>query len=272
MGAGMGLMSTFSTDFNGRTALVTGAAGAIGKGIALGLARCGAGVFITDLRQEAVDAAIDDIAGAGGVCHGLSGDATNEAEAAKIVAAAADVFGQRIDFLVNAAGLVGQGRVEDISVGEWDAIFAVNCKGTFLFIKHVVPLMKAKRFGKIVNLSSKSGKTGSALMSHYSATKAAVIGFTQALAHELAGDGITVNCVCPGIVEDTPVWGQVVNGYVDTLKAAPEEIAATFTAKVPLGRLARVADVVAVTQFLFSEGGDYLTGQAVNVAGGREMH
>ena len=265
-------MSAFVTDFSGRTALVTGAAGAIGKGIARGLCMGGARVFITDLRQAAVDAAIEDIAAGGGVCRGLAGDATNEADAAKAVAAAAEAFGQRIDFLVNAAGLVAQGRIEDIPESEWDALFAVNCKGTFLFIKHVVPLMKARRYGKIINLSSKSGKTGSALMSHYSATKAAVIGLTQALAHELAGDGITVNCVCPGIVEDTPVWGQVVKGYVDGMRAAPGEIAATFTAKVPLGRLARVSDVVAVTQFLCSDGGDYLTGQAVNVAGGREMH
>ena len=255
-------------DFENKTVLVTGAAGAIGKGVAAGFSEGGARVFITDLHQEAVDAAIGTIAN----CQGLAADATNEEQAGAVVAAAAQAFGGTIDILINVAGIVGQGRVEDLTVDEWDSMFAVNCRGTFLFIKHTVPLMKAARHGRIVNFSSKSGKTGSALMSHYSAAKAAIIGLSQALAYELAGDGITVNCLCPGVVEDTGVWEQVSAGYAADSGMSRDDIVKKFTAKVPLGRLARVRDVVAATLFLCSDGAAYMTGQAINVTGGREMH
>ena len=119
-------------------------------------------------------------------CFGLAGDVTKADEVQKVVSAAYDTFGGRIDILINVAGIVGQGKVEDITEEDWDKMSAVNCKGTFLFCKYVVPLMKANKYGKIVNFSSKSGKTGSAIMSHYSAAKAAIIGFTQSLAYELA--------------------------------------------------------------------------------------
>ena len=257
--------------FDGKLALVTGAAGAIGKGIARGLAEGGARVFVTDLRQDAVDATVQELVKAGAQCRGLAGNVTDAGQVQAVVNAARD-FGGAIDILVNVAGVVSQGKVEDITEEEWDRTFAVNCKGTFLFTKHVVPLMKARKYGRIINFSSKSGKTGSAIMSAYSAAKAAIIGFTQALAYELAGDGITVNCLCPGITEDTGVWNQVSAGYVKNLKMSREEVVKQFTSKVPLKRLARVADIVAVTLFLASPGADYMTGQAVNVTGGREMH
>jgi len=259
-------------DFEGKTALITGAAGAIGKGIAAGFCEQGAKVFITDLEEDAVAVAVNEIAAGGGVCQGLAADVTDSDQVAEAVSAAAEAFGDRVDILVNVAGIVAQGKVEEIPEDEWDRVFEVNCKGTFLFIKNVVPLMKANHYGKIVNFSSKSGKTGSALMSHYSSAKAAIIGLTQALAYELASDGITVNCLCPGIVMDTGVWSQVSSGYVKNLGLPIDEVIDKFTAKVPLGRLALIKDVVAVTLFLASDGADYMTGQAINVTGGREMH
>ena len=259
-------------EFDGKTVLVTGAAGAIGKGIAADFCRGGAKVFITDLRQAGVDAAVAEIVASGSTCSGLAADVVDEPQVEAVVAAAAKALGGRIDILVNVAGIVAQGKVEDLTVEEWDRVFAVNCRGTFLFIKHVVPLMKAGGYGKIINFSSKSGKTGSALMCHYSGAKAAVMGMTQALAYELAGDGITVNCLCPGITENTGVWDNVSAGYIKNLRMPRDEVVRKFTAKVPLGRLASIADVVAVTRFLASEGADYMTGQAINVTGGREMH
>jgi NAD(P)-dependent dehydrogenase (short-subunit alcohol dehydrogenase family) len=132
--------------------------------------------------------------------------------------------------------------------------------------------MKRGGGGSIVNFSSKSGKTGSALMSAYSAAKAAIIGLTQALAFELAGSKIRVNCLCPGITEATGVWSNVSADYVETMHLPIEEVVKKFTAKVPLGRLARVEDVVNMTLFLASERADYMTGQAINITGGREMH
>ena len=118
----------------------------------------------------------------------------------------------------------------------------------------------------------KPGKTGSALMCAYSAAKAAIIGLTQALAFELAGDNIRVNCVCPGITEATGVWRNVSSDYVKTMDLPMDEVVKKFTSKVPLGRLARIDDVVNMTCFLASEKAAYMTGQAINITGGREMH
>ncbi len=257
-------------EFENKVALVTGAAGSIGKGLAERFCQQGARVFITDLDQAKLDAIAEKL---GDKCKALAADCTKADEVAKVVEAAKVAFGGDIDILVNVAGAVGKGGpVEDISEQTWDFVYDVNCKGTFLFIKFVVPVMKAGGGGKIVNFSSKSGKTGSAMMSAYSSAKAAIIGLTQALAFELAGSKINVNCICPGITADTGVWDNVSADYIETLKLPVEEIVKKFTAKVPLQRLAEVEDVVAVTTFLASKGADYMTGQAINVSGGREMH
>ena len=255
-------------DFSGKTALVTGAAGAIGKDIAVELARGGAKVFITDINQDALDAAVKEI---GDDCLGLAADVTIADQVQKVVSAASDAFNGKIDILVNVAGIIGTCKVEDITEDQWDTMMAVNCKGTFLFTKYVVPLMKANHYGKIVNFSSKSGKTGSATMSHYCAAKAAIIGFTQSLAYELAPD-INVNCVCPGITENTGVWKSASSGYIENLNMSFDEVVKKFSAKVPMGRLAKIEEVAAVTIFLCSKGADYMTGQAINITGGREMH
>jgi len=259
-------------EFEGKTVLVTGAAGAIGKGIAADFCRRGAKAFITDIDQAAVDTVAAEISPDGATCKGLAADVTDESQVKTVVRAATDAFDGKIDVLANVAGIVAQGKVEELTVEDWDRMFAVNCKGSFLFIKYVVPLMKANGYGKIVNFSSKSGKTGSALMSHYSAAKAAIIGLTQALAYELADYGITVNCLCPGITDSTGVWKNVSAGYIENLEMPREEVVKKFTAKIPLKRLACIDDVVAVTVFLSSKGSDYMTGQAINVTGGREMH
>lgn len=258
--------------FKDKIVLVTGAAGSIGKGIADGFCRRQAKVFITDLDQKAIDLVVKELSRNGGACQGLSADVTKPAEVKRVVSYATSIFDERIDILVNVAGTAGQGRIEEITEEEWDRMFAVNCKGTFFFIRETVPMMKANKYGKIINFSSKSGKTGSALMSHYSAAKAAIIGFTQALACELADYNITVNCLCPGITENTGVWNKVSAGYVKNLNLAMDAVVKRFSDKVPLKRLASVADVVAVTLFLASEGAAYMTGQAINITGGREMH
>ena len=256
-------------EFENQVALVTGAAGAIGKGIAAQLLREGARVFITDLDQGRLDAVCAEL---GPNCQGLAADVTVEDQVRQVVQAALAAFGDRIDVLVNVAGAVGKGGpVEEMVLDNWEFVFAVNCRGTFLFTKEVVPAMKRAGRGSIVNFSSKSGKTGSALMSAYSAAKAAVIGFTQAMAFELA-PAIRVNCVCPGITEATGVWSNVSADYVQNLKLPMPEVVKKFTSKVPLGRLARIEDVVNMTCFLASARADYMTGQAINITGGREMH
>ncbi|MBN2296625.1 MAG: SDR family oxidoreductase [Pirellulales bacterium] len=257
--------------FEGKTAIITGAAGAIGLGIAKKLCEQGARVLLTDLDQTKLDRTCNDLGGAP-KCQALAADVTDYRQVQAVVQLAQNIFDEKIDILVNVAGIVGQGRVEDIDEADWERMFAVNCRGTFLFAKAVVPIMKARGGGKILNFSSKSGKTGSALMSHYSAAKAAVIGFTQALAFELAGDNINVNCVCPGITDNTGVWTHVSAGYIENLKMPRDQVVEKFTAKIPLGRLASIEDVASVSAFLCSAEADYMTGQAVNITGGREMH
>ncbi len=255
--------------FENQTALVTGAAGAIGKAIARELVTAGAHVFITDRNQDAVDEAVAEL---GANCAGLAADVAVEDDVAAVVNAAGQFLGGKVDVLVNCAGVIGQGRIEELTVEQWDRVFAVNCRGTFLFCKHVVPLMKQHRYGRIVNFSSKTGKTGSALMCHYSGAKAAVMGMTQSMAYELAKENITVNCVCPGITDNTGVWAQCSADYIENLGKSREEVVRQFTAKVPLGRLASIEDVVAVVVFLASEKSSYMTGQSINITGGREMH
>lgn len=253
-------------EFKGQVALVTGAAGAIGKSVARELLKSGAKVFITDLNPDAVSLASNELG-----CKGLAANVCVEADVKAVVDAAIKEYGS-IDILVNVAGIIGTSPVEDISEKGWNQMFDVNCKGTFFFTKYVVPILKKKKKGKIINFSSKSGKTGSALMSHYCAAKGAIIAFTQALAFELAPYQINVNCLCPGITDNTGVWDTCSEGYIKDMNLPKEEVVNKFTAKIPLGRLASIKDVTAVTVFLASEGADYMTGQAINVTGGREMH
>jgi sorbitol-6-phosphate 2-dehydrogenase len=258
-------------DFDKKVVLVTGAAGTIGQGIAEEFYKQGASVFITDLGSDNLKRIHDGLSPEGKRCSYLAADITHYPQVKEVVKNCLNLY-NRIDILVNVAGVVAQKAVEEIEEEEWDIMFDVNCKGTFFFIKEIVPLMKKQKFGRIINFSSKSGKTGSALMSHYSAAKAAIIGLTQSLAYELADFGINVNCICPGITESTGVWDKVSSGYTQNLDLAYNEVVKKFTAKVPLKRLAKIEDIVAITTFLASDGASYMTGQAINITGGREMH
>ena len=259
-------------EFENKVALITGAAGSIGKGIAEKFLSNGAKVFITDLDRDNLLKVEQEMKEKAYDCRSLAADITKYDQVKAVVQKTIDAFGGNIDVLINVAGIMAQTPVEDIDEKEWDLIFNVNCKGTFFFIKEVVPIMKNNKSGKIINFSSKSGKTGSALLSHYSSAKAAIIGLTQALAFELADFGINVNCLCPGITENTGVWDTASSGYINNLGLSRTEVVHKFTSKVPLKRLARISDIVEVTYFMASKGADYMTGQAINITGGREMH
>ena len=183
-----------------------------------------------------------------------------------IAATLGDVFA-----LANIAGAVDQQDIHTMTPDRIDRMMQINFNGSVYCIQGALATMKDLGDGRIINFSSKSGKTGSALMGAYSGAKGAIISLTHALAFELADANIKVNCLCPGIVDDTGVWSSVSRGYVENMKMERDQIVEKFTAKIPLKRLCAIDDIVAWCGFL-TRHGDYKTGQAFNVSGGREVH
>jgi meso-butanediol dehydrogenase/(S,S)-butanediol dehydrogenase/diacetyl reductase len=258
-----------SVDLKGKTCVVTGSAKSIGLAIAEMYAGLGASVAMIDLDPEVMTQA-KRLSREGKAVRGYVVDITDRAAVQAcfdgIEKELGDVFA-----LANVAGIVDQQPIEEITPERLDRVMRVNVNGTIWPIQAALRTMKKLKDGRIINFSSKSGKTGSALMSIYSGAKGAVMSITQALAFELAEHNIKINCLCPGIVEETGVWSEVSKGYIENLKMPKDDVVKKFTSKVPLGRLARTEDIVAFTRFLTVDG-DYCTGQSFNVSGGREMH
>jgi NAD(P)-dependent dehydrogenase (short-subunit alcohol dehydrogenase family) len=275
-------------DLNGKVALVTGAGGerGIGRAIAVRMAEEGVDVAVNDVETAAhgsagaswrgVDSVVDEVRRLGRDAMGALADVSDASQVEAMVLQVMDRFG-RIDILVNnAASRPGRDRVAvvDLEEDDWDRVQRVNAKGTFLCSRSVARLMVTRgEGGKIINISSSTGKQGIAFFAAYSASKAAVIGFTQSLALELAPHGINVNAVCPGMV-DTDRIGQIAAALRPEGVGAEEhheQILKERAERVPLGRVARAADIATMVAFLASKESDYLTGLAVNVSGGMDM-
>ena len=258
-----------SVDLKGKTCVVTGSAKSIGLGVAEMYVELGAKVAMIDLDPEVMKAA-ERLSKGGKNVRGYILDITDRnavmACFEDIVKNLGDVFA-----LANVAGAVDQQPFDEITPERLDKMNRININGSVWCCQGALKTMRKFKDGRIINFSSKSGKTGSAIMAAYCGAKGAIISITQAMAYELAKDNIKVNCLCPGIVEKTGVWGSVSKGYVENLKMDEEAVVKQFTSKVPLGRLCRIDDVVAFVKFLTVDG-DYCTGQAFNVTGGREMH
>lgn len=262
-------MGLYSDDLKGKVCVVTGAAKSIGFSIAEKYAEQGARVVLIDI-DPLVEKSAADLAAKGYFAKGIILNITDRQAVldcfAKITSEVGDIYA-----LVNNAGVVDQRPFEENDEAIFDKMFKVNVYGAAYCIQGALPSMKKNNEGRIINFASKSGKTGSALMGPYSAAKGAVIVLTQALAFEYAQNNIKINAVCPGITDATGVWTSVSAGYIDNLQMPREEVVKKFTAKVPLGRLTRKDDVVDFVFFL-TVSGDYCTGQAFNITGGREMH
>jgi NAD(P)-dependent dehydrogenase (short-subunit alcohol dehydrogenase family) len=250
----------------GKSCIVTGAARSIGLAIAEALKAEGARVAMIDINP----AVITEAKRMGGGTTAYVLDITDQKAVmdcfAKIAAENGDAYA-----LVNTAGIVDQRPIEETTPEIMDRVMRVNVHGTLYCIQGVLAGMKKAKDGKIINFSSKSGKTGSALMVPYSAAKGAVIALTQAVAFELADYNIKVNAICPGITDATGVWAEVSKGYTENLKLPREEVIKKFTAKIPLKRLTDIQDIVDFVLFLAASG-EYCTGQSFNITGGREMH
>ena len=272
-------------ELNGKTAIVTGAGGraGIGRGIAKRLAAEGASVAVCDLNYcstpdwGGLQAVVDEINTEGGSAVGLTGSVSDSSDVSSIIAGTISAFGQ-IDILVNNAGApAGPDRVPVVELEEkvWDLILGVNLKGTFLMSQAVSRHMIHRGGGgKIINMSSVSGKKGAARFAAYCSSKFGVIGFTQSLALELGEHKINVNAICPGLVETERVFG-----LASALKPMDgtstgewrDVMVETVNTTNPLGRIAQAKDVADVAAFLASSESDYLTGLSINVAGGSYM-
>ncbi|TVU92256.1 SDR family NAD(P)-dependent oxidoreductase [Vreelandella titanicae] len=189
---------------NGKNALVTGAGRGIGQGIAIALAEAGANVAVADMDLSIAKQTAEKIAKLGRRTLALEVNVTDPESVKKMVQQVETDFGE-VNIAVNNAGIVSLNSVEKLSAEEWDNVMGVNAKGVFLCTQAELTVMRPRKFGRIINVSSIAGKVGFPGLSHYSASKFAVIGFSNAVAKEVAGEGITVNALCPGVV-GTGMW------------------------------------------------------------------
>ena len=251
---------------NPKVAIVTGAGQGIGRAIARRLARDGFAMAIIDINTVAVEEVKKELEDLGRNVLALTADLTKLDEIQKAIDLSAE-WGQ-IAVLVNNAGRVLITPFLEISEAEWDAIMTLNLKTVFFAMQFAA--VKMREGGRIVNLSSISGRSGRPDQAHYAAAKSAVISLTQSAALSFAPRSITVNAVCPGVV-DTPMTAGIHEIRAKTLGITPEESLARMIAKIPLGRLEKTEDVAGAVSFLCSPDAAYITGQSLNVCGGMEM-
>jgi len=241
----------------GRTAIVTGAGSGIGAAIALRLGAEGANVVVSDINLDTAEARVAEIQKSGGAALAVKANVVNGAEVSDMVEKTIAVFG-RVDILVNNAGLARDMRITKMSEEDWDIVVDVILKGAFQCTKAVLLHMNDRKWGRIINISSRAhlGNPGQA---NYSAAKAGIIGFTRAMALEAGRNNITVNAVAPGMI-DTPF-----------VRSHPqfERIRENAIKTTPIPRIGEPADVADAVAFLASERASYITGDVVHVTGGR---
>lgn len=260
--------STLTSELSGKSAFVTGGASGIGRAIASGLTKHGAQVTIADLNLERAKSTADEL---GPRCRAIQVDVRIRGS----VEAAFDEVtrdGGRCDIAIASAGVSTMNRAVELSDDEWNSNFDVNARGVFLSNQIATRhFLRTNTRGVIVNVASLAAKVGAPFLAHYSASKFAVLGWTQALAREVAQAGIRVNAVCPGYVR-TPMQSREVAWEATLRGITPERVLADYVAQTPLGRLEEPEDVADVVLFLCSGAARFMTGQGVNVTGGIYMN
>jgi 3-oxoacyl-[acyl-carrier protein] reductase len=239
----------------GKVSIITGATQGIGLATARKFAAEGAIVAIADLRREAVDEAARQLRGSGATAEGFVVDVTKRGQIVAMVQQLKVRFG-RIDVLVNNAGITLDARLQKMTDAQFDAVIAVNLKGTYNCAQAVVETMIEQGSGVILNASSVVGVYGNYGQSNYAASKFGVIGFAKTWARELGPKGIRCNAVCPGFIA-TPI-----------LKTIPDRVMAQMTERVPMKRLGRPEEVADVYAYLASDEASYINGAVIEVAGG----
>jgi meso-butanediol dehydrogenase / (S,S)-butanediol dehydrogenase / diacetyl reductase len=261
MGNGLG-------DHERRVAIVTGGARGIGFGICDVLASDGLAVVVADINYEAAQTAAADLERRGLVAVPADHDVTSPASSAELARSVVSRFG-RVDVLVNNAGISTRSAMVDMTLDQWQQMINVNLTSVFLVSHAIAPHMIERRQGRIINVASVLGKIGQPLMTHYTAAKFGVVGFTKALALELACHGITVNAVCPGLVR-TSLMEAELQETAEREGITVDEVWAAELRGIPLQREQKPSDIGRAVAFLASN--DNITGQAVNVDGGFVMH
>ncbi len=257
-------------ELQGQVAIVTGAGRGIGRATALELARLGADVVVAELDKAGAERTAAEVKSLGRRALALPTDVTRRADLQTMADRTLAELG-RIDVLVNNAGIYRAAAPLDVTEEHWDAVMSINARAVFFACQAVLPAMVKQKRGAIVSLASMAGKIGNRNNLPYNASKAAVISITKSLALAHAGDGIRVNCVCPGFVE-TDMWALVAREQGALMGMTPEEFTRQRAAQVPLGRMERPEDVAGVIAFLAGSRAGYMTGQALSVDGGLVMH
>ena len=253
-----------------KTAIVTGAGQGIGRAIALRLARDGFAVALADINPIALAAVRGEIETAGGKAIGIQADLGQVAEIQRMVKQTVDELGQ-LQVLVNNAGRQITKPFLQVAEADWDALLSLDLKTVFFAIQAAAQHMIDSGIkGRIINISSISGRGGRPDQAPYAAAKAGVISLTRSAALAFAPHGITVNAVCPGVV-DTPLTRQIHEDRAQSLGITREESLARMIARIPLGRIESPDDIAGAVSFLCSPDAAYITGQALNVCGGMEM-
>lgn len=242
-----------------QVAIVTGAGQGMGAATAARLAHEGAVVVVSDINESKTARVAEEINNSGGRAISAKTDVTKEDEVASMVGCAIDTYGG-VSILVNNAGILYPTRIDNVTKAEWDQVLDVNLNGTFLCSKAVLPTMKQKGYGRIVNMSSSAGRSVSTLGGvHYTAAKAGVLGLTRAMAKEVAPFGITVNAVCPGLIDTEMV----------RIECTPERIKG-YEESFPISRLGTPEEVAQLILFLVSDS-QYITGASIDINGGDLM-
>jgi NAD(P)-dependent dehydrogenase (short-subunit alcohol dehydrogenase family) len=254
---------TAKVSLAGRGALVTGGGRGIGAAIAGALARAGARVVVAARTTSEIDAVAATLRAHGAAAWALPCDVTDEVAVRRLAARALEHLGT-LDVLVNAAGDGGAAPLERISLADWRRMLDGHATGTFLCTRELLPAMRERKWGRIVNLASTAGLEGGRYIAHYCAAKHAVVGFTRAVACELGGIGVTINALCPGYV-DTPMTARTVANVVERTGRTPEAALAAVLASANQERLLAPAEVAAAALELCGEAAAATNGRAITL-------